>query len=242
LPKIVIKSVARRAHPLSARDFHTSQISSFFVLKMTASMPPETADWARPLYAGQIAMLGELAETGMVGARQVARLAKDAWCVDGVHTATLAHSRVARAVRLTLMLQARWIKALEDRDARRHTHPDDLADACLQDGRRETQARTIQIVERVAAREHDDADEVEGLVREAAERLDVDDDLLSLPVSEVVALICKDLGLDPDWPRLAQEAWAQEEMASGAPGWPLAGAAPAGSPANLIQGRFKPSG
>jgi hypothetical protein len=201
----------------------------------------DTADWARPLYADQIDMLGDVAKTGVVIAQQVARIAKDAWCVDGVHTASLAHTRVARAVRLTLMLQARLIKALEDRDR----HRTDPASSDADDQRRETQARTVRIVERVAAHQHEDTDEVEHLVQEAAERLDQDDanDLLERPISEVVALICKDLGLDPDWSRLAQEAWAEAEMASGDPGWPLAGlsSSSVGSPA-VIQGRFRPSG
>jgi hypothetical protein len=102
----------------------------------------------------------------------------------------------------------------------------------------------VRIVERVATSQHEDTDKVERLVQEAAERLDQDDiyKMLDRPVSEVVALICKDLGLDPDWPRLAQEAWAREEMASGAAGWPLAGLEPANSPASVIEGRFRPSG
>jgi hypothetical protein len=81
-------------------------------------------------------------------------------------------------------------------------------------------------------------------VLEASERLDRDDvygDLLARPVSELVALICRDLGLDPDWPVLADEAWAREEMADGAPGWPLAGLGNP-PPGAVIQGRFKPSG
>jgi len=37
------------------------------------------------------------------------------------------------------------------------------------------------------------------------------------PVSEIIAHICRDLRLEPDWPQLAEEAWAQDEIASGAP-------------------------
>ena len=45
---------------------------------------------------------------------------------------------------------------------------------------------------------------------------------MSRPIGEIVALICKDLGLEPDWGRLAQEAWAQAEIADGDPGSPFA--------------------
>ncbi len=206
----------------------------------TSDIPENTADWARPLHERQIDYLGDVAESGVEIARQVARIAKDAWDVDGVHTAALAHSRVARAVRLTVMLQAKLIKALEDRDA----HRADLASSDADDERQEKQARTIRIVERVAEQDDRDRDEVDRLVRETAERLDTDDiyKLLDRPLSELIAMICKDLGLDPDWPRLAQEAWAQAEMASGGVGWPLADLKPAGSPATLIQGCFRPSG
>ena len=48
--------------------------------------------------------------------------------------------------------------------------------------------------------------------------------MLSRPISELIALICQDLGLAPDWPQLAEEAWAKAEIASGAAGAPLAAA------------------
>ena len=40
-------------------------------------------------------------------------------------------------------------------------------------------------------------------------------------MGELVALICRDFGLEPNWDALAQEAWAQAEIASGAPGSPF---------------------
>jgi hypothetical protein len=53
---------------------------------------------------------------------------------------------------------------------------------------------------------------------EVCERLDDDDiygDVIARPVGELVALICRDLGLEPDWARLAEEAWAREEIERG---------------------------
>jgi len=39
--------------------------------------------------------------------------------------------------------------------------------------------------------------------------------VLTRPVGELIALICRDLGLSPDWSLLAEEAWAQAEIAGG---------------------------
>jgi hypothetical protein len=35
--------------------------------------------------------------------------------------------------------------------------------------------------------------------------------ILKRPTAEIIALICRELGLPDDWPRLAEEAWAREE-------------------------------
>jgi hypothetical protein len=40
-------------------------------------------------------------------------------------------------------------------------------------------------------------------------------------VGELVAMICRDFGLEPDWDALEQEAWAQAEIAGGAAGSPF---------------------
>jgi len=36
-------------------------------------------------------------------------------------------------------------------------------------------------------------------------------EILKRPTAEIIALICRELGLPEDWPRLAEEAWAREE-------------------------------
>ena len=41
---------------------------------------------------------------------------------------------------------------------------------------------------------------------------------MSRPVSDLVADICRDLGLNPHWARLAKEAWAEAEIQSEAVG------------------------
>jgi hypothetical protein len=117
------------------------------------------------------------------------------------------YARIARAVRLTVMLQAKLIqelRALDDPEAiLAHPRPGV-----------ERKLRVLRAVKRAARDEHDEDETVERLVREAAERLDREDvcaDLMSKPVGEIIAFICRELRLDPDWPRLAQEAWDEAE-------------------------------
>jgi hypothetical protein len=62
------------------------------------------ADWARPLYERQIAMVGELAEMGLEIARDVKGQVKMAGADP--QACAMAYARVARAVRISLMLQA----------------------------------------------------------------------------------------------------------------------------------------
>src|SRR5207244_1785388 len=83
---------------------------------------------------------------------------------------------------------------------------------------RDRKARVRRILDRVIEAEIGDEAEGGRLAAEARERLEHDDiygDVLARPVGEIIALICRDLGLSPDWSRLAEEAWAQEEIARG---------------------------
>jgi hypothetical protein len=81
---------------------------------------------------------------------------------------------------------------------------------------------------RVITDEHDgDVRQVERLCFTVRERLDDEDlygDLLRRPIGEMVAVICRDLGLEPDWDQLAQEAWAQAEIAEAPEGSPFSSA------------------
>jgi hypothetical protein len=201
---------------------------------MTAAVsPPEDAPhWARPLHERQIAMAGQLAEAGLAMALDVKdrALSLDAAVEPAVlEGLSRAFARLTRSTRLTLMLQDRLIKDLIAFDSKVALDAD-------WHGRQQTRERKTlagHVIERVIARAHDDNETIERLACEAAERLDREDLyglVLSRPVSELVAMICHDLNLDPDWPRLAGEAWAKAEAASGAVGWPLAGAAPADAP------------
>ncbi len=187
---------------------------------------------ALPLIDRQLRMLGELAEIGLEQARaldrQVRRTDPEP-SLDELQAAALAYARVSRAVRLTLVLQSKIVEAAEGAQAAAAGDADEDAPSLPLDARK---ARVERVIERLAKAEHPrDEEEVDALVGEAAERLDDEDlygDLLDRPMSEIVARLCKDLGLSPDWTELAEELWAKEEIASGGPGWPLAGRAMSG--------------
>jgi hypothetical protein len=179
----------------------------------------------------RLEMLGELAELGLEVARAVERQATDPSAPQSGDVA-LAYARVSRAVRLTLMLQARLIDDMKAPKTAPKTVPGPTADEAevTAEPHRlgpadQRKARIERIVERLAESEHpDDDDHVADLVTEAGERLDDEDlfgDLLDIPISEAVARLCKDLGLEPDWSELAQELWAVKEVESGHVGRPL---------------------
>jgi len=198
--------------------------------------PADAPDWARPYALRQLELLGELAELGLDVARAVERQASGraeapaAPVVQGPifkGDFALAYARVSRAVRLTLMLQARLIEELKAADAgRAPARAEAAADSVRSSPEDQRKARVERIVERLAEAEYpDDEDQVSDLLREAAERLDDEDlfgDLMDRPLSELVARLCQQLDLEPRWAELAQELWAVREVASGQPGWPLA--------------------
>ena len=207
-----------------------SEMSSAETSLSNTAECPETADgWERALAMRQLQVLGELAEQGLEIGRVIEARAKAAQPGDGVdlNALAMAHARVARAVRMGILLQSRLIadmQAFEEHAARK------AAARAAAQARRDPdyvhKARVEGIVERVAKAEFgDDEDEIDRLAAEASERLDDDDiygEVLNRPIGELVALICRDLGLRPDWARLAEEAWAREEIESGAAGSPFA--------------------
>jgi len=190
------------------------------MLAPPTNLPVVERDDPRELINRQLAMLGRLAEAGLNIALAIEREATspspgpdEAPAGHGSDPA-LAYARVSRAVRLTLALQSNLLKDLRALDRGRF------------EVRRERRRKVERIVERVIRAEHDGMDgEAERLADEASERLEYDDiygDLADRPVSEVVAEVCRDLGLSPDWAVLAEEAWARAEVEAGAACAPLA--------------------
>ena len=90
---------------------------------------------------------------------------------------------------------------------------------------RECDYQTRRAVEETIEDACDDPDDVERLKEELKERL-IEDEVFSnratWPIGETIALICQDLGLDPDWERWENRAWARQEAERSPPGSPYA--------------------
>lgn len=200
----------------------------------------------RALIERQLWVLGRLAEAGLnvaLAIEQQATAAAPPHAVEAPEAAeppatpepgrvvqgdvALAYARASRAVRLTVALQAKLIKdlqALDEAAARLRRGEQAEAERARQSLETARKERVERIVERVIRAELSDEDEVDRLAEAAWERLDHDEiygDLLAQPVGEIIARVCSDLGLSPDWSRLAEEAWAREEIDSGAAGSPF---------------------
>jgi len=148
----------------------------------------------------QLAVLGRLAEAGLEIAVALEAQAKGGQVVVQGDIA-MAYNRVARAVRQTIMLQSRLIEARRDRRE---------AGAGRRSAARSSASRILRGL--IEDDRPGDAEGAERLAAEAAERLRQEDfgDLLSRPFGEAVAAIARDLGLSPDWLRLAEHCGAAE--------------------------------
>jgi hypothetical protein len=171
--------------------------------------PAASVDWARPLVERDIAILGRLAEAGLeiavaLEVQAQGRAEGGEAVVQG--DVAMAFSRVARAVRQTLMLRSRLIEARQDQEAGR---------AARKAAARASAARIVRGV--IEDERPKDAEQAERLCAEAAERLRDEDfgDLLARPFGEAVADICRDLGLSPDWLSLAEDGFAAEAALAG---------------------------
>ena len=193
--------------------------------------PADPAAWAQEVLRRQVVLLEQIAEEGLRLGQAIARQITDpdpsVETSVKAETIAMAFSRVARAVRMTALLQTRLLKDMDEARARAafawSSDPSSVALAEEEARRNEPayvhKARVEAIVERIAKRgAKNDEEKLDRIIRETGERLDDEDiygDVLTRPVGELVALICRDLGLDPDWTRLAEEAWAQEEIRLG---------------------------
>jgi ribosome-binding protein aMBF1 (putative translation factor) len=223
----------------------------------TAAAPPSDPSPDAPEACGggegtrsqqRLRMLRELAEIGMRLARGVERRAEEPETAPG--DAGLVFSRIARAVRQTLALEARLEEELEGR-VRKARHDQDWERRQLAHAPIAERSRLVRrAVGRAIEADAEDEDQEERLFESLDERLgdrEDDDGYLDRPIGELVALICKDLGVavnlglweDEDW--AIAEAAARAQPPSGAP--PQAGAAcdatpltrhaPAGAPSWL---------
>jgi hypothetical protein len=197
--------------------------------------------WERALLDRQLEALGRLADMGMAMAAAIERRVTAAEpgadaVLDGadLSRAAMDFARVSRAVRMTFALQSRLIAdfkgASEARPARSANSNEWFSDF---DGRPDivdndvVRKRQLKgIVKQLGEAASLDGEAVERLVREADERLEDDRfyrGLTERPMGEMVALVCKDLGIEPDWELLSDIYWAKEEIDRPRPGSPYAG-------------------
>jgi hypothetical protein len=216
---------------LTSAGFH---VPVLFLVDPTPSPEPSCACRAGEVtrIARQLARLEELAEIGMDLARQVRREALAEPREDGpparpVADLALVFSRISRAVRQTLALEARLAADHQaELAAGRHilreaAHA--LQTRLVRDQKR-AQVRVIA-AEAIEAEIHEDCRAQ--VLAEMDERLDAyddleRDDLERRPVGALVAEICRALGVPVDWSLWEQEEWACQEGETRAPGSPYA--------------------
>jgi hypothetical protein len=154
-----------------------------------------------------------------------------------------AVERVARTVRLSLALAARLDSDEPVRRARVRSNAAAERDAEAEARKRAREAE--QAAERARERLREDkvlevlettlkasgldggevcehVVEIEDRMAEALSEREWEYDYLRRPVGAVIARLCEDYGLEPDWSLWAAEAWAVEEAATNAEGSPYA--------------------
>jgi hypothetical protein len=175
---------------------------------------------AAPSAERRLRMLDRLAEAGLQIALVIEKRVKEAEPAQPLaelNAAAMAYGRVARGVRLAILLQEQLAQGGVD--------PLEAARQAEAVHRKAQVERTVRIVKRIAKDHCGHEGFALGAYRyEAKERLDNDDIyglVASRPTGELVAMICEDLGLEPNWDHLAAEAWAQAEIESRAEGSPF---------------------
>ena len=189
---------------------------------------PDTRCSTEAMEARHSGVLQELAEIGMEHARiglghalnetmgrPVPRPAADP---------QLGYARVARSVRQTLALEAKFREGstarAEKAETERVAERQARGEACKSDVREAVE----QLIETEAGESREGLERAERLLDDLYERLDdaPDEDFADVSVRQAIETICRDLGLTPDWRLWADEAWARREAREGAPGSPYA--------------------
>jgi hypothetical protein len=127
-----------------------------------------------------------------------------------------AFASLSRAVRLTLLLEAKTDEELRDlKEGIVRDRPVDEARAGekTRKARHEREARLQQLVLGVAVDRCETPEAFENLEAALTERLEYDPvyfDCLARPLRENVERLCKDLCLEPDWSRWDGEGWIDD--------------------------------
>jgi hypothetical protein len=203
---------------------------------------PDSLDgWERALLERQVEALDRLAEMGMAVAAAITRRVTEAGsgAAPGAEAgpeaplagAALDFARVSRAVRMTFALQSRLIAEFKGAGASGADADPEVPSGYIYrpdvvDHDEVLKRQLKGVVERLGEAEHLEGEAVKRLVREAGERLEDErffHDITERPMGEIVALVCKDLGIAPDWELLSDIYWAQSEIKKPPPGSPYVG-------------------
>jgi hypothetical protein len=125
----------------------------------------------------------------------------------------LVYSRIARAVRQTLALEARFADEVGKARAEQERRRVDTGRLIFQRRQDDIRDFVAQAIENEGAERRIPDSEVERLLDDLDERLEdgqYDADLADGPVAELVARICYDLGVSPDWRIWNDQDWASD--------------------------------
>ena len=187
--------------------------------------PTPTFDRARRVLSQQLDALSRLAAVAWRLVDPAGPSAEPAASVSvgilRLENALRLQARVAWAVRLIVALRAKLLGDLQGLENGRlpALAIDTPNHGAIPEPSMAEEARpAADRVERPERRERPEGPERFGFERQFS-----DDDLaeiLQRPTAEVIALICRELGLPADWPRQAEEAWAREAHEDDRPGPP----------------------
>ena len=154
--------------------------------------------------------LRQLVAIGMDMARMLQDQAREASACDpGVigPDLSLRFHRISRSIRMSLALDAKLVAGFQAEIKERKAA--DLT---------ERKALAKEAVSRQVDRDTPDRD----LHRERSDRIEREDleDFSDKPVSEIISIICADLGIIPDWQAWSLEPCAMEERRTHVPGSP----------------------
>jgi uncharacterized protein YpuA (DUF1002 family) len=184
--------------------------------------------------AQQFAVLATLTRIGMKVADVVERAvdatiaapmeAEPAQQAEQAERLATAYSRVARAVRVNLTTENQITRDHEKREARERAEREGRCTLSPAVRRNRLKSMVERVMDQVIDREipPDDQDEIRDTLQDCLDDFDEDPNLTDRSVGALVASICNDLYLDPDWSWWQDERWAVKEIRDKPPGSPYA--------------------